>query len=53
MSRERTGRLTERNATKDEVRALFWRSFEETGPGIGPVWSLPSPGALRRRMVGP
>ncbi len=40
MSGGQTGRWAGRNATKDEVRSDIWRSLEQTGVGIGPVWSV-------------
>jgi 5-formyltetrahydrofolate cyclo-ligase len=36
----KVGRWAGRNGTKDEVRAAVWRSLEETGVGVGPVWSV-------------
>jgi 5-formyltetrahydrofolate cyclo-ligase len=39
MSDERQGRWAGRNTSKDAVRNDVWRSLEETGTGIGPVWS--------------
>lgn len=41
MSEEaKRGRWAGRNETKDAVRADVWRSLEETGVGVGPVWSV-------------
>ncbi len=40
MTGEQTGRWAGRNASKDEVRSDIWRSLEQTGIGIGPVWSV-------------
>jgi 5-formyltetrahydrofolate cyclo-ligase len=39
MSDAKAGRWSGRNAAKDAVRAAVWRSLEESGTGIGPVWS--------------
>jgi 5-formyltetrahydrofolate cyclo-ligase len=39
VSGEKQGRWAGRNAAKDSVRDDIWRSLEETGTGIGPVWS--------------
>jgi 5-formyltetrahydrofolate cyclo-ligase len=40
MSGAKAGRWAGRNERKDAVRADVWRSLEETGIGIGPVWSV-------------
>jgi 5-formyltetrahydrofolate cyclo-ligase len=40
MSETNIGRWAGRNEKKDTVRADVWRSLEETGTGIGPVWSV-------------
>jgi 5-formyltetrahydrofolate cyclo-ligase len=40
MTETRAGRWSGRNAAKDAVRAEIWRSLEESGTGIGPVWSV-------------
>ena len=40
MSETKTGRWAGRNLDKDQVRAAIWRELEETGTGIGPVWSV-------------
>jgi 5-formyltetrahydrofolate cyclo-ligase len=40
MSETKAGRWAGRNEKKDTVRADVWRSLEETGTGIGPVWSV-------------
>jgi 5-formyltetrahydrofolate cyclo-ligase len=37
---DRQGRWAGRNETKDAVRAAIWRRLEETGIGVGPVWSV-------------
>jgi 5-formyltetrahydrofolate cyclo-ligase len=34
------GRWAGRNAAKDTVRNDIWRHLEETGIGVGPVWSV-------------
>ncbi len=39
MSEEAKGRWAGRNTQKDSVRTAVWRSLEETGTGIGPIWS--------------
>jgi 5-formyltetrahydrofolate cyclo-ligase len=39
MTEEKTGRWAGRNETKDQVRAAVWRSLEDTGVGVGPLWS--------------
>ncbi len=36
----RQGRWSGRNVEKDAVRAAIWRTLEETGTSIGPVWSV-------------
>ncbi len=33
------GRWAGRHGQKDSIRAEIWRSLEDTGTGIGPVWS--------------
>jgi 5-formyltetrahydrofolate cyclo-ligase len=40
MSETKTGRWAGRNLDKDTVRSAIWRELEETGTGIGPVWSV-------------
>ncbi len=40
MTDDRQGRWAGRNETKDAVRAAIWRRLEETGIGVGPVWSV-------------
>ncbi len=40
MSESAQGRWAGRNAQKDSIRDEVWRSLEETGTGIGPVWSV-------------
>jgi 5-formyltetrahydrofolate cyclo-ligase len=40
VSGGKEGRWAGRNATKDAVRNDVWRSLEEAGTGIGPVWSV-------------
>jgi 5-formyltetrahydrofolate cyclo-ligase len=40
MSNDRQGRWAGRNSTKDSVRNDVWQNLEETGIGVGPVWSV-------------
>jgi 5-formyltetrahydrofolate cyclo-ligase len=40
MTTARQGRWAGRNATKDSVRNDVWRNLEESGTGIGPIWSM-------------
>lgn len=40
MKTTATGRWAGRNETKDQVRAAIWQRLEETGIGVGPVWSV-------------
>jgi 5-formyltetrahydrofolate cyclo-ligase len=40
VSSGKQGRWAGRNETKDQVRAEIWRSLEENGAGVGPVWSV-------------
>jgi 5-formyltetrahydrofolate cyclo-ligase len=39
MTDAHKGRWAGRNEAKDQVRSAIWRSLEETGTGIGPIWS--------------
>jgi 5-formyltetrahydrofolate cyclo-ligase len=40
VRREKQGRWAGRNAAKDSVRDDVWRSLEDSGVGVGPVWSV-------------
>lgn len=40
MTSEKQGRWAGRNADKDTLRADIWRGLEESGIGIGPIWSV-------------
>jgi 5-formyltetrahydrofolate cyclo-ligase len=37
---DKRGRWAGRNATKDSVRDAVWRNLEESGIGVGPIWSV-------------